>query len=64
MSAMLMLTLFQEVNKGTCNAHKRCILQCFMKRRRISRGTIYVCMNIYIYIQMYVCSHIVTPPPS
>ena len=38
----------------------------FVKRRRIIRGTIYMCVcmyvYIYIYVPMYVCSHTVTPP--
>ena len=29
MFAMLMLTLFQEANKGRCKAQKHCILQFF-----------------------------------
>ena len=48
MSAMLMLTPFQEVNKGRCNAQKYCMFQYFMRRRRIIGGTIYVCMYVYI----------------
>ena len=39
-SAMLMLTLFQEVNKGRYNAQKHGIFQYVMKRRGIIRGTI------------------------
>ena len=48
MSAMLMLTLFQKVNKDRCNAQKHCILQFFRKWRRVIRGAICVsmCVNI------------------
>ena len=41
----------------------------FLKRRRIVRGTIHVCVYVcmyyvcmHVYIHMYVSSHTVTPP--
>ena len=62
---MLMLTLFQEIKKGRCNAQKHCIVQYFTKRRRIIRAAMYVCMYVHINtdVHMYVQSHTVTPPP-
>ena len=59
MSAMLMLTLLQEANKGRRNAQKHCIVQYvfffLMKRRGITGGVLYMCMYVYIYIYTYVC---------
>ena len=55
MSAMLTLTLFQEVNKGRCNAQKHCFQQYFAKRRRLIRGAIYIyiCACVYIHIDLH-----------
>ena len=39
---------------------KNCVLQHFVKRRRINRGSICLCACVYVYKS--VCSHAVTTP--